>query len=30
LRKRFSGPYVANNGYDFELASKVLRRTKRT
>lgn len=24
LRKRFSGAYVANNGYDFELASKVL------
>jgi N-ethylmaleimide reductase len=24
LRKRFSGAYVANNGYDFELAGKVL------
>src|SRR3984893_7146677 len=24
LRKRFKGAYVANNGYDFELASKVL------
>src|SRR5437764_6895378 len=24
LRKRFSGTYVANNGYDFELATKVL------
>ncbi|MCA1364379.1 alkene reductase [Bradyrhizobium sp. IC3069] len=24
LRKRFSGAYVANNGYDFDLASKVL------
>ena len=24
LRKRFSGAYMANNGYDFELASKVL------
>jgi N-ethylmaleimide reductase len=24
LRKRFAGAYVANNGYDFELASKVL------
>jgi N-ethylmaleimide reductase len=24
LRKRFSGAYVANNGYDFELASEVL------
>ena len=24
LRKRFSGAYVANNGYDFELANKVL------
>ena len=24
LRKRFSGAYVANNGYDFELATKVL------
>src|SRR5258705_2008768 len=24
LRKRFSGAYVANNGYDFELADKVL------
>ena len=24
LRKRFSGAYIANNGYDFELASKVL------
>src|SRR5437868_11892789 len=24
LRKPFSGAYVANNGYDFELASKVL------
>jgi N-ethylmaleimide reductase len=24
LRKRFKGTYVANNGYDFELATKVL------
>src|SRR3954451_1219257 len=24
LRKRFEGAYVANNGYDFELATKVL------
>jgi N-ethylmaleimide reductase len=24
LRKRFSGAYIANNGYDFELATKVL------
>ena len=24
LRKRFAGAYVANNGYDFDLASKVL------
>jgi N-ethylmaleimide reductase len=24
LRKRFSGAYIANNGYDFELAGKVL------
>src|SRR4029450_9535431 len=24
LRKRFSRAYVANNGYDFELANKVL------
>jgi N-ethylmaleimide reductase len=24
LRKRFSGAYIANNGYDFELADKVL------
>ena len=24
LRKRFSGAYMANNGYDFELANKVL------
>ncbi|MGH6778816.1 MAG: alkene reductase [Bradyrhizobium sp.] len=24
LRKRFKGAYVANNGYDFELATKVL------
>jgi N-ethylmaleimide reductase len=24
LRKRFKGAYVANNGYDFELAGKVL------
>ncbi|MGV7215508.1 alkene reductase [Bradyrhizobium sp. UFLA05-112] len=24
LRKRFSGTYIANNGYDFELATKVL------
>jgi N-ethylmaleimide reductase len=24
LRRRFSGAYVANNGYDFELANKVL------
>jgi N-ethylmaleimide reductase len=24
LRKRFKGTYVANNGYDFELANKVL------
>jgi N-ethylmaleimide reductase len=24
LRKRFSGAYMANNGYDFELADKVL------
>jgi N-ethylmaleimide reductase len=24
LRKRFAGAYVANNGYDFELATKVL------
>jgi N-ethylmaleimide reductase len=24
LRKRFNGAYVANNGYDFELANKVL------
>ena len=24
LRKRFNGAYVANNGYDFELADKVL------
>src|ERR1700680_2507578 len=24
LRKRFAGAYIANNGYDFELASKVL------
>ena len=24
LRKRFNGAYMANNGYDFELASKVL------
>src|SRR3954463_10523676 len=24
LRKRFNGAYVANNGYDFELATKVL------
>jgi N-ethylmaleimide reductase len=24
LRKRFSGTYIANNGYDFDLAAKVL------
>ena len=24
LRKRFGGAYIANNGYDFDLASKVL------
>jgi N-ethylmaleimide reductase len=24
LRKRFKGAYIANNGYDFELATKVL------
>jgi N-ethylmaleimide reductase len=24
LRKRFSGAYIANNGFDFELANKVL------
>jgi N-ethylmaleimide reductase len=24
LRKRFNGAYIANNGYDFELANKVL------
>jgi N-ethylmaleimide reductase len=24
LRKRFDGAYIANNGYDFELATKVL------
>jgi N-ethylmaleimide reductase len=24
LRKRFAGTYIANNGYDFELANKVL------
>jgi N-ethylmaleimide reductase len=24
LRKRFAGAYIANNGYDFELATKVL------
>jgi N-ethylmaleimide reductase len=24
LRKRFAGAYIANNGYDFELANKVL------
>jgi N-ethylmaleimide reductase len=24
LRKRFSGAYIANNGYDFELANKVI------
>ena len=24
LRKRFNGAYIANNGYDFELATKVL------
>jgi N-ethylmaleimide reductase len=24
LRKRFEGAYIANNGYDFELATKVL------
>ncbi|MDI2073998.1 N-ethylmaleimide reductase [Bradyrhizobium japonicum] len=24
LRKRFTGAYIANNGYDFDLASKVL------
>ena len=24
LRKRFKGAYMANNGYDFELANKVL------
>jgi N-ethylmaleimide reductase len=24
LRKRFAGAYIANNGYDFELADKVL------
>src|SRR5262245_29492377 len=24
LRKRFSGAYIANNGYDFDLATKVL------
>jgi N-ethylmaleimide reductase len=24
LRRRFSGAYIANNGYDFDLASKVL------
>ncbi|MGY4502672.1 2,4-dienoyl-CoA reductase-like NADH-dependent reductase (Old Yellow Enzyme family) [Bradyrhizobium sp. GM24.11] len=24
LRKRFSGAYMANNGYDFDLATKVL------
>src|SRR3954471_15008706 len=24
LRKRFSGAYIANNGYDFDLANKVL------
>jgi N-ethylmaleimide reductase len=24
LRKRFTGAYIANNGYDFELANKVL------
>ena len=24
MRKRFSGAYVANNGYDFDLATKVL------
>src|SRR6202007_2735312 len=24
LRKRFKGAYIANNGYDFDLATKVL------
>ncbi len=24
MRKRFKGAYIANNGYDFELATKVL------
>ena len=24
MRKRFGGAYVANNGYDFDLANKVL------
>jgi N-ethylmaleimide reductase len=28
LRKRFRGAYIANNGYDFELATKVLAATE--
>lgn len=28
LRKRFSGTYIANNGYDFKLATKVLEKNK--
>ena len=24
MRKRFKGAYIANNGYDFDLATKVL------
>ena len=28
LRKRFSGTYIANNGYDFKLATEVLDRNK--
>ncbi len=28
LRKRFSGTYIANNGYDFKLATEVLEKNK--
>lgn len=28
LRKRFSGAYIANNGYDFKLATEVLEKNK--
>jgi N-ethylmaleimide reductase len=28
LRKRFSGAYIANNGYDFKLANEVLEKNK--